>query len=292
MSNPIIRHKFTADPTVIEYNETVYLYTGHDDPPYGIEDYVMNEWLCFSSKDLINWNEHPVPLSPANFAWAKSDAFASRVVFHNQRFYWYVSVSHACISGKAIGVAVSNRPMGPFKDAKGSALITQNMIPDKQLMMVNLDPTVFIDHDGRGHIFWGNSTCYYAKLKANMIELDGPVETIPLPGFTEGAHIHKRNDWYYLSYGFEFPEKVAYAMSQSLNGPWEFKGILNDIAEKCQTNRPAILDFKGKSYFFYHNGALRNGGSYRRSVCVDRLYYNDDNIMQRIIMSSEGVQKL
>ena len=292
MGNPIIRHKFTADPTVIEHNETVYLYTGHDDPPYGIEDYVMNEWLCFSSKDLIAWNEHPVPLSPADFTWAKSDAFASKVVFQNQRFYWYVAVSHASISGKAIGVAVSNQPEGPFKDAKGAAMITQDIIPDKELMMVNLDPTVFMDDEGRGHIFWGNSKCYYAKLKANMIELDGPIETILLPGFTEGAHIHKRNGWYYLSYGFEFPEKVAYAMSQSINGPWEFKGILNDIADNCQTNRPAILDFKGKSYFFYHNGALRNGGSHRRSVCVDHLYYNDDNTMQRIIMSSKGIQKI
>ena len=125
-----------------------------------------------------------------------------------------------------------------------------------------------------------------------MIELDGPIETIQLPGFTEGAHIHKRNGWYYLSYGFEFPEKVAYAMSQSINGPWEFKGILNDISYNCQTNRPAILDFKGKSYFFYHNGALRNGGNHRRSVCVDHLYYNDANTMQRIIMTSEGIQKI
>jgi beta-xylosidase len=292
MGNPIIKHKFTADPTVIEYDETVYLYTGHDDPPYGIEDYVMNEWLCFSSKDLINWNEHPVPLSPADFIWAKSDAFASKVVFQNKRFYWYVAVSHASISGKAIGVAVSNQPMGPFKDAKGAALITQDMIPDKHLTMVNLDPTVLMDDEGQGHIFWGNSKCYYAKLKSNMIELDGPIETIRLPGFTEGAHIHKRNGWYYLSYGFEFPEKVAYAMSQSINGPWEFKGILNDIAYNCQTNRPAILDFKGKSYFFYHNGALRNGGDHRRSVCVDHLFYNDDDTIQRVIMSSEGIQKI
>ncbi|MEJ0082111.1 MAG: family 43 glycosylhydrolase [Puia sp.] len=109
-------------------------------------------------------------LSPSDFTWAKADAFASRVVFHNQKFYWYVAVSHATISGKAIGVAVSDQPWGPFYDAKGSAMITQDMIPDKQMMMVNLDPTVFIDDEGRGHIFWGNSKCYYAKLKANMID--------------------------------------------------------------------------------------------------------------------------
>jgi beta-xylosidase len=171
-------------------------------------------------------------------------------------------------------------------------MITQDMVPDKLLPMVNLDPTVFIDEDGQGQIFWGNSKCYYAKLKANLMELASPIETIPLPGFTEGAHIHKRNGWYYLSYGFEFPEKVAYAMSQSIKGPWEFKGILNETADNCQTNRPCILDFKGKSYFFYHNAALSNGGSHRRSVCIDNLYYNDDHTMQRIIMSSEGIKKI
>jgi hypothetical protein len=82
---------------------------------------------------------------------------------------------------------------------------------------------------------------------------------------------------------------VAYAMSKSIHGPWIFKGILNEIAGNCQTNRPAILDFKGQSDFFYHNGALKEGGSHRRSVCIDRLYYNDDDTIKRVIMTSEGV---
>jgi beta-xylosidase len=291
MGNPIIKHKYTADPTVIKYNENVFLYTGHDDPPPGVDDYVMNEWLCFSSKDLITWIEHLNPLSPLHFSWAKGDAFASSVVFHEQQFFWYVAVTHKTISGKAIGVAVSNQPTGPFTDARGQALITQDMIPDQHFPLANLDPTVFIDEGGRGHIFWGNSKCYYAKLKSNMIELDGLIETIELPGFTEGAHIHQRNGWYYLSYGFEFPEKVAYAMSKRLEGPWEFKGILNEMAYNCHTNRPAILEFKGESYFFYHNGALRNGGSHRRSVCVDHLYYNEDNTIHPVIMTSAGIEK-
>ncbi|MEJ0082112.1 MAG: hypothetical protein WDM78_14485 [Puia sp.] len=61
MGNPIIRHKFTADPTVIEFNETVYLYTGHDDPPNGTEDYVMNEMVMLFFKGFNTWKEHPVP---------------------------------------------------------------------------------------------------------------------------------------------------------------------------------------------------------------------------------------
>ncbi len=108
--------------------------------------------------------------------------------------------------------------------------------------------------------------------------------------FAEGAHLHKRNGWYYLSYGYGMPEKVAYAMSHRINGPWDFKGSLNEIAGNCQTNRPAIVGFQGQFYFFYHNGALPNGGSHQRSVCVDYLHYNPDGTMQQVIMTLEGVR--
>jgi len=201
-----------------------------------------------------------------------------------------VAVTHAGFTGKAIGVATSKNPAGPFNDGRGSALITHNMLPATQNDKANLDPSVVVDDDGQAFIFWGNGNCYYARLKANMLELDGPIRIVSLPGFTEGAHIHKRNGLFYLSYGYQFPEKVAYAISRSIDGPWEFKGILNEIAGNCQTNRPAIIDYKDKSYFIYHNGALKNGGSHRRSICIDYLYYNADGSMKRIVMTSEGVQ--
>lgn len=288
--NPIIKHKFTTDPTVLVYQDTVYLYTGHDEAPVGTEDYVMKDWLCFSSTDLVNWTEHSVPLKSADFAWSKEGgAYASKVIERDGKFFWYAPVTHEKIGGKAIGVAVSDNPTGTFRDALGAALITGEMTSDEE-EIVNIDPTVFIDDNGQAYIFWGKKQCYYAKLKANMTELDGAIKTIEFPDFEEGAHIHKRGDWYYFSYGYGSPEKVAYAMSRSIESGWEFKGILNELAGNCETNRPAIIEFKGKSYFFYHNGGLKNGGSHRRSVCVDNLYYNSDGIINRVIMTSEGVQ--
>ncbi len=122
-----------------------------------------------------------------------------------------------------------------------------------------------------------------------MIELEGEFKRIELPAFAEGVHIHKRNGWYYLSYGHGLPEKVAYAMSKNINGPWVFKGILNEVAGNCETNRPAIIEFGGLTYFFYHNGSLPGGSSHRRSVCIDHLFYNDDDTMKRVVMTSEGV---
>ncbi|WP_246269627.1 family 43 glycosylhydrolase [Chitinophaga oryzae] len=209
---------------------------------------------------------------------------------HAGKFYWYVAVKDAATGGTAIGVAVSAQPTGGFIDARGTALITMEMLPGGATNeKANLDPSVLVDDDGTAYIFWGNQQCYYAKLAPDLVNLEGDIQAVDLPGFEEGSHLHKRNGWYYLSYGFGMPEKVAYAMSRSIHGPWIFKGILNEIAGNCQTNRPCVLDFKGKSYFFYHNGALPDGDSYHRSVCIDKLYYNDDDTMQRVIMTSEGI---
>jgi beta-xylosidase len=287
--NPIIRHKFTADPAALVYNDRVYLYTGHDQAPANRNGYEMHEWLCFSSPDMKTWTEHPSPLNVNAFAWAKGDAWASQVVERNGKFYWYVAISHGTIHGKAIGVAVSDSPTGPFVDALGKALITNDMTTEAKISWDDIDPTVFIEK-GQAYLFWGNTTLHYVKLKENMVEMDGEFKKINLPNFTEAPYIHKRDGWYYLTYAYEFPEKIAYAMSHSIEGPWEYKGILNEIAGNCNTNHQAIIDFKGKSYFIYHNGALvPDAGSFHRSVCIDYLYYNQDGTMKRVVMTSEGV---
>jgi beta-xylosidase len=287
--NPLFKHEYTADPAAMVYKDKVYLYTGHDEAPAGKNGYVMHDWRCFSSSDMVNWTEHNVPLKVTDFAWAKADAWASQVIERNGKFYWYVAVEHGTIPGKAIGVAVSDSPVGPFKDARGSALVTNDMTKAATHSWDDIDPTVMIDDDGQAYLFWGNGICYYAKLKANMTELDGPIQSIKLPNYTEAPWIHKRNGWYYLSYASEFPEKISYAMSRNINGPWVYKGILNEIAGNSNTNHQAIIDFKGKSYFIYHNGALADPGSFHRSVCIDYLYYNKDGTIKRVVMTTEGV---
>jgi len=291
--NPIIRHEFTADPAAMVYKGKVYLYTGHDEAPANHNGYVMHNWTCFSSSDMVTWTEHPSPMNVKDFTWAKDDAWASQVVERNGKFYWYVAVEHATIHGKAIGVAVSDSPTGPFKDARGTALVTNDMTKAVKHSWDDIDPSVIIDKDGQAYLFWGNGICYYAKLKPNMTELDGEIKTITLPHYTEAPWIHQRNGWYYLSYAYEFPEKIAYALSRNINGPWVYKGIINEIAGNSNTNHQAIINFKGKDYFIYHNGALvPDAGSFHRSVCIDYLYYNKDGTIRRVVMTSEGVKKV
>lgn len=291
--NPIITHKYTADPAAIVHDGTVYVYAGHDETPAPQQGYQMHEWLVFSSTDMVNWTEHPVPLQVKDFEWAKADAWAAHVVEKNGKFYWYVTVEHATIPGKSIGVAVADSPTGPFKDAIGSALITNDMTRHTDISWDDIDPAVFIDDDGQAYIFWGNTVCHYAKLKDNMIELEGPIQTIDLPNFTEAPWVHKRDGWYYLSYAYQFPEKTAYAMSRSIEGPWEYKDILNEVAGNSNTNHQGIITYKGRDYFIYHNGSIpTDGSSFRRSVCIDYLYYNPDGTMKRVVMTTEGVDQV
>ena len=289
--NPIIRYKYTADPAALVYKDKVYLYTGHDECPSTKERYEMNDWCVFSSGDMKTWTEHATPLKTSDFAWAKGDALAGQVIERDGKFYWYVAITHGTIHGKAIGVAVADNPLGPFKDARGSALITNDQTTQyTKISWDDIDPTVWIDDDGQAYLIWGNTQCYCIKLKKNMIETEGEIMPIDLPRYTEAPWIHKFNGWYYLSYASEFPEKICYAMSRKITGPYEYKGILNELAGNSNTNHQAIIQFKGKWYFIYHNGGANvNGGSFRRAVCIDRLYYNTDGTLKRVQMTSEGV---
>jgi len=293
-NNPIITDKYTADPAALVYQDSVYIYAGHDQAPNDRDQYEMHEWLVYSSADMVNWKEHPVPLKPTDFEWAKGAAWAAQVIEKDGKFYWYVTVEHDdSHPGKAIGVAVSDSPTGPFKDARGSAIITNDMTTEyTDIWWDDIDPTVWITKDGQAYLYWGNTQLYWVKLKDNMVEFEGEIQTIDLPHFTEAPWIHKKGDWYYLSFAYKFPEKIAYAMSKSIEGPWEYKGILNEVAGNSNTNHQSIIEFKDKWYFIYHNGSIpTHGGSYRRSVCIDRLYYNDDHTLKRVIMTSEGIQE-
>ncbi|NMH28618.1 glycoside hydrolase family 43 protein [Flavobacterium silvaticum] len=291
MGNPVITDKYTGDPAALVYKDSVYLYAGHDEAPNDFNFYKMDEWLVYSSADMKTWKSHKVPLKVTDFKWAKGDAWAAQVTEKNGKFYWYVCTTHATIPGKAIGIAVSDSPLGPFKDALGKALITNDMTKQVDIDWDDIDPTVFTDADGQTYLYWGNRVCKYVRLKKNMTEIDGDIHVVDVPNFTEAPWLHKKKDWYYLSYAYEFPEKIAYAMSKSPTGPWEFKGILNELAGNCNTNHQSIIEFKGKDYFIYHNGATQpHGGSFRRSVCIDKLEYNTDGTMKRVIMTTEGIK--
>lgn len=294
--NPIFTDAFTADPAPLAVGDTLYVYVGHDEA-HGKEMFTMTGWLCYSTRDMKNWTAHGEIMKPTDFKWAVKDAWASQVVEKNGKFYLYTTVQHDNTSpGKAIGVAVSDSPTGPFIDARGTALVTDDITPSDRAWN-DIDPTVFIDNDGTAWLAWGNPYLYLAKLKANMIEIDGEIQKIDLPNYTEGPWLYRRGDIYYMVYAAfahqGTAEKICYATAGNLNGPWKYQGILTGFAENSYTIHPGVVEFKGQWYLFYHNAALtlngESGAVGRRCVCAEYLYYNPDGTIKPIKQTKEGI---
>ena len=297
-SNPQLRDVFTADPAPLVVGDTVYLYVGHDEAK-GDDFYLMKEWLAYSSRDLRHWTPHGAIMKPTDFKWALGSAWATQVVRRNGHYYLYATVQHDDTqSGMSIGVAVADSPLGPFKDARGSALVTNAMTPTPYGWN-DIDPTVFVDDDGTAWLAWGNPVLYLARLKPNMTELDGPIEKIALPNYTEGPWLSKRKGMYYMTYASmahqNVWERLSYATAPSPRGPWTYQGELTGQTRNSYTIHPGIIDdFKGQSYLFYHNGELttpdgETGNGNRRSVTIDYLYYDADGRMWPITQSEAGI---
>jgi len=287
-ANPLFPTLFTADPAAIVENGRVYLYVGRDEAKPEDKDYVMHEWRVYSSCDMVNWQDHGVPLTPFTFPWARARAWASDVVKRDGKYWFYSTVAHKTVPGMAIGVAVSDSPTGPFVDARGTALVTNDMTTQTKITWDDIDPGVFIDDDGQAWLYWGNTVLKYAKLKRNMTEFDGPIQVQPVEHFTEAPYLHKRKGLYYLSYAQHFPEEIAYMTGPSATGPWTPRGVIMDKNAGTKTIHQAIVDFNGKSYIFYHNAELPGGGEWRRSVAVEELHYNADGTIQPIAQTKTG----
>ena len=286
--NPVVKDIFTADPAALVDRGRVYLYVGHDEAPAGGKEYLMNEWRVYSSCDMQHWTDHGSPLRYSTFSWARGDAWAGDVAKRDGKYYFYATVEHKTVPGKAIGVAVSDSPTGPFTDARGTALITNDMTRQSAILWDDIDPGVFVDDDGQAWLYWGNTVLKYARLKPSMTELDGPIMSHDIKDFTEAPYVHKHGQTYYLTYSRFFPEETVYATSSSAAGPWAAKGVIMNRNHGVKTIHQAIIDFNGKSYIFYHNAKLKGGGEFRRSVAVEELHYDKDGGIGLIKQSSAG----
>lgn len=287
--NPIITHKHTADPAAMVKGDTLYLYTGVDHAG-NQTGYRMHEWALFTTTDLLNWTEHKSPLHVSEFKWQNSQAaWAAHVVERNGKYYFYVSTNWC-----GIGVAVSDSPYGPFRDALGKPLLTAADCPTTDHAWACIDPAVFIDDDGQAWLYWGNRRCFAVRLKENMIETEGEVMDITPEGsnFTEAPWVHKRKGTYYMTFACEWPEKLGYATASRPEGPYEYRGLLSEISGNSNTTHPAVVDFKGKTILFTHNGGLPQGTSYSRSVCVQELRYGPKGTLLKCDITTDGVPRL
>ena len=279
--NPLFKHVHTADPAAMVEGDTLWLFPGQDEDDAPANEYKMKNWLAFSTTDLKHWHQYPVPLNVDAFKWADShQAFAGHVAKYNGKYYWFVSTNWC-----GIGVAVSDKITGPYKDAIGKPLLTNKDCRGSKHSWACIDPAIFVDDDNTPYIIWGNRQCYIARLKPSMTEIDGEIKQLDLGDeftFTEAPWVHKYNGKYYLTYATGWPEKIAYAMSDNIMGPWKPMGLLDEMAGNSNTTHPAIVNFKGQWVYFSHNGGLPDGNSYRRSVVMKPLEYNADGTMRLV----------
>jgi len=291
--NPFITDQYTADPSARVFNDTLYVYPSHDKE--NAHWFNMSDWHVFSTTDMKNWADHGVIFSLDSLKWAARYAWAPDCAFRNGKYYFYYPVDK-----NYIGVAVSDHAYGPFKDPLGRPLIsrkTPGVISGRDL----IDPCIFLDDDGTPYLLFGQSTVNIVKLNADMISFSDTVRTIQgARHFFEAVWMHKYQGQYYLSYSGD--GKILYAMADSPYGPFTYKGVVLGRVNSG-TNHASITEYKGRWYLFYHTSDLffkNNPGAYehgikkwyRRSVCVDELYYNADGTIQQVVPTKQGVMQI
>ena len=294
-ANPLTTKFYSADAAALVHNDSLFIFAGHDEQgAQGNNNkfFLMNDWHVLVTDDMENYHDYGAVLSWRTFKWASGNAFAGHCEYRNGKFYWYVAVHHATVvrdEGFAIGVAVADHPSGPWKDAIGKALVTDNTPNDVAL---NIDPAIFYDGNDIW-MYWGSwNAGRRVKLKENMIELASTPEDIKIKDFFEAPWMHKYRGNYYFSYASGYPSTTNYSMATSLNGPWTQKGVLNDKLDNSETNHQAIFKYLGHWYFMYHGANAPGGWTYRRSVNIDYLYYDENANIQKIKRTTTGVDKV
>lgn len=284
-TNPLIMDQFTADPTARVFEGKMYLYPSHDipyTPGRGRTNwFIMEDYHVFSSENLSDWTDHGVIINQTNVPWLARynfDMWAPDCVFKNGKYYFYFP------AGGQIGVAVADHPAGPFTPE-----------PKPIAGAKGIDPCVFIDKDGGAFLYWARGRISVAKLKDNMVELDSQPQVItnlPTHGLIEGPFVFERNGIYYLTYPHVQTtiERLEYSTSSNPLGPFKQTGvILDESADGCWTVHHSIVEYKGQWYLFYHDKDLSPNFDKNRSVRADKLFFNDDGTIRKVIPTLRGV---
>jgi arabinoxylan arabinofuranohydrolase len=324
--NPIIQTIYTADPAPVVQDGVCYLYVDHDEDKLVNNFFTMKDWRCFTSTDMVNWTDHGVVASLRNFKWAGSGwgggfengAWALQTIERDGKWYMYCP-----LQGRGIGVLVStNGSFGPFTDPIGKPLIGGQYDSIDPTVFIDDDgqpreitksgglgsPTGSISR-GQAYLCWGNPRCWYVKLNKDMISYDTSIGdhglvvqdmTVEAFGkrsktdrpttYEEGPWLYKRNALYYLIFAAgPIPEHIGYSTGPSPTGPWKYGGVVMPTEGRSFTDHPGVVDYKGHTYLFYHNGALPGGGGFHRSVCVDEMKFNPDGSIVQMTMTKQGV---
>jgi arabinoxylan arabinofuranohydrolase len=339
--NPLISHKFGADGNAFVHDGRVYVYMTNDTQVYNpgpdgtspTNTYGgINTITVISSDDLVNWTDHgEIPVAgPSGLATYASQSWApaveSRVVDGRERFFLYFANN-----GAATGVLVGDSPLGPWRDERGSLLITGQTPGASDGRNWLFDPGVFVDDDGQGYLYFGGGgndgsnsaentnhpkSTRVVKLGDDMISTEGAAETIDAPLVFEAGHVFKRDGKYYYSYssnfGFGGPidpngpptGAIAYLMADNPMGPWtpaNYKGVIfknpGVYFGAGGNNHQSVFELGGDYYFTYHAQTLNRritGGATQgfRSPHIAKLEFNPDGTVREVVGTFDGVEQI
>lgn len=284
----------TADPSAHVWNDgRLYLYVSHDMECQ--KDFHMQDWMAFSSSNLRDWQNHGVILSLQDIEWADNYAWAPDAAFKNGKYYLVFPAGNGfkdrvnpekSTKWMGIGIAVSESPTGPFKDAIGQPLWREPYAND---------PALFVDDDGQAYLYFHgkNHDYYVAKMRDDMLAVDGDFIKMDMGNYEpkmEGPWVFKRGDYYY----FTMPENnrvLTYYMATSPLGPWQYKGVIME-QEHQSNNHHSIVNYQGQWLLFYHRwyqDADSGCEKRQRHSTAEYLHFNADGSIKPVQRSSVGV---
>ena len=316
ISQPIVEHIFTADPSAHVFNGKLYIYPSHDidagipfndnGDHFGMEDYHVLSMETPNSPIT----DHGVALHVKDVPWAERQMWAPDAAYKNGKYYFYFPAKNK--NGIfQIGVAIGDQPEGPF-------------IPEPAAIKgsYSIDPAVFVDDDGKAYMYfggiWGGQLQKYrnntyaenneepkpeeaalcpmiAAMTDDMKEFaETPKEVLILDKegnsllagdndrrFFEAAWLHKYNGKYYFSYSTGDTHFICYATGDSPYGPFTYQGkILEPVVG--WTSHHSICEFEGQWYLFYHDSTLSGGVTHLRSVKMTPITYREDGTIETL----------
>ncbi|OWA37052.1 arabinoxylan arabinofuranohydrolase [Saccharibacillus sp. O16] len=325
--NPLLAHKFGADPYALVYEDRVYLYMTSDklewdengqakENSYGS----IRKLTVISSADLANWTDHgeiAVAGTEGTAVWATQSwapAIAHKRIDGRDQFFLYFANN-----GSGVGVLRGDSPLGPWTDPVGGPLIAAGT-PGVEGVPWIFDPAVLVDDDGRGYLYFGGgvpegqhempNSARVVRLGDDMVSLQGAAEIIPAPYMFEDSGIHKYGQIYYYTYCSNFyegeraegsppPGEIACMTSTSPMGPWTYQGTFlhnpGHYFGVSGNNHHVIFPFRDRWYIAYHaqtlSAAMGVAHGYR-STHLDLLELHEEGSLPEAKATLEGVPQL
>lgn len=293
--NPVLEGWY-ADPDAAVIGGRFWIYPTYSAP---YDEQVFFD--AFSSPDLMHWRRHPRVLGKDSVAWARRAMWAPCIVEMGGRFYLFFAANDIQSDDETggIGVAVADRPEGPFEDYLGQPLVDAFHNGAQPI-----DQAVFRDpRDGAWYLIYGGwGHCNIARLRDDFTGFEafgdgGVFREVTPEGYVEGPTMIERDGRYYFMWsegGWTGPDyRVAYAVADSPMGPFERAGVIlqQDPAVATGAGHHSVLRVGADEWVIvYHRRPLGETDRNHRVVCVDRLEFGDDGGIRAVKIGFEGVE--